>query len=151
MKVAVGFDHRGVRLRETVFAALDAEGVDALDLGVETDDVPVDYPDVARDVGMAIRSGRAERGLLVCGSGVGASIAASKIPGIRAASCHDAYSAYQGVEHDDMNVLCLGSEIVGPSLAYVLIQRFLQAEFVGEGRYLARLEKVEELEKLVDG
>ena len=151
MDVAVGFDHRGVRLRETVLAAVDDAGAEALDLGVETDDVRVDYPDVARDVGMAIRGGRAQRGILVCGSGVGASIAASKIPGIRAAVCHDAYSARQGVEHDDMNVLCLGSEVIGPSLAGELVRAFLAAAFLGEGRYLARLEKVEELEKLVDG
>jgi ribose 5-phosphate isomerase B len=151
MKVAVGFDHRGVRLRETVLAALELAGVETVDLGVETDDVPVDYPDLARDVGMAIRSGRAQRAVLVCGSGVGASIAASKIPGIRAATCHDVYSAHQGVEHDDMNVLCLGSEVVGPSLAVELVSAFLGATFLGEGRYLARLEKVEELEKLVDG
>ena len=151
MKVAVGFDHRGVRLRDAVFAAVGAADADALDLGVDTDEVRVDYPDVARDVGMAIRSGQAERGVLVCGSGVGASIAASKIPGIRAAICHDTYSAHQGVEHDDMNVLCLGSEIVGPSLAQELVQSFLGASFLGEGRYLTRLEKVEELEKLVDG
>jgi RpiB/LacA/LacB family sugar-phosphate isomerase len=151
MKVAVAFDHRGVRLREAVLAGLEAEGADAVDLGVESADVRVDYPDLAREVAMAIRSGRAERGVLVCGSGVGASIAASKIPGIRAAICHDAYSAHQGVEHDDMNVLCLGSEVVGPSLAAELVGVFLGASFVGEGRYLARLEKVEELEKLVDG
>jgi ribose 5-phosphate isomerase B len=151
MKVAVGFDHRGVRLRETVLAVLESEDVEIVDLGVETDDVPVDYPDLARDVGMAIRSGRAQRAVLVCGSGVGAAIAASKIPGIRAAICHDVYSAHQGVEHDDMNVLCLGSEVVGPSLAAELVTAFLRATFLGEGRYLARLEKVEELEKLVDG
>ena len=151
MDVAVGFDHRGVRLREAVLRAVDNAAEEALDLGVETDDVRVDYPDVARDVGMAIRSGQARRGILVCGSGVGASIAASKIPGIRAAICHDAYSARQGVEHDDMNVLCLGSEVVGPSLAHELVVTFLGATFLGEGRYLARLEKVEELEKLVDG
>ncbi|HET9243653.1 MAG TPA: RpiB/LacA/LacB family sugar-phosphate isomerase [Gaiella sp.] len=151
MKVAVGFDHRGVRLRDAVLGALDSEGLDVVDLGVETDDVLVDYPDLARDVGMAIRSGRAQRAVLVCGSGVGASIAASKIPGIRAAICHDVYSAHQGVEHDDMNVLCLGSEVVGPSLAAELVGAFLDATFLGEGRYLARLEKVEELEKLVDG
>jgi len=149
--VAVGFDHRGVRLRETVLTALLDEGLDVVDLGVETDATRVDYPDVAREVAMAIRSGRAERGILVCGSGVGASVAASKIPGIRAAICHDPYSAAQGVEHDDMNVLCLGSEVVGPSLAYELVKRFLGASFIGEGRYLERLEKVEELEKLVDG
>jgi ribose 5-phosphate isomerase B len=151
MKVAVGFDHRGVRLRQAVLAALEAEGAEAVDLGVDTDGQRVDYPDIARDVGMAIRSGRAERGVLVCGSGVGASVAASKIPGIRAAICHDAYSAHQGVEHDDMNVLCLGSEVVGPSLAADLVRTFLGAGFVAEGRYLARLEKVEELERLVDG
>ena len=151
MKVAVGFDHRGVRLREPVIDAVEAAGHEAVDLGVDTDAVRVDYPDLARDVGSAIRRGDAIRGVLVCGSGVGASIAASKIPGIRAAICHDSYSAHQGVEHDDMNVLCLGSEIVGPSLARELVRIFLGAEFVGEGRYLARLEKVEELEKLVEG
>ena len=149
--MAVGFDHRGVHLRSTVLEALEDEGLEVVDLGVETDETRVDYPDVARSVGMAIRSGRAERGVLVCGSGVGASIAASKIPGIRAAICHDPYSAAQGVEHDDMNVLCLGSEVIGPSLAYELVKRFLGASFVGEGRYLERLTKVEELEKLVDG
>ncbi len=149
--MAVGFDHRGVRLRETVLSALGDEGLDVVDLGVETDETRVDYPDVAHAVAMAIRSGRAQRGVLVCGSGVGASVAASKIPGIRAAICHDPYSAAQGVEHDDMNVLCLGSEVVGPSLAYELVRRFLGASFIGEGRYLERLEKVEELEKLVDG
>ena len=111
--MAVGFDHRGVHLREAVLAVLQEEDVETVDLGVETDEKRVDYPDVARAVGMAIRSGRAQRGVLVCGSGVGASIAASKIPGIRAAICHDPYSAAQGVEHDDMNVLCLGSEVVG--------------------------------------
>jgi ribose 5-phosphate isomerase B len=151
MKVAVAFDHRGVRLREAVLEAVEAAGHDVVDLGVDTDAVPVDYPDVARDVGSAIRRGEALRGVLVCGSGVGASIAATKIPGIRAAICHDPYSAHQGVEHDDMNVLCLGSEVVGPSLARELVAAFLAAEFVGEGRYLARLEKVEELEKLVEG
>ena len=151
MRVAVGFDHRGVRLREDVIGAVDSAGHEVVDLGVETDAVRVDYPDLARDVAGAIRGGRAERGVLVCGSGVGASIAASKIPGIRAAICHDVYSAHQGVEHDDMNVLCLGSEVVGPSLAAELVHHFLRATFVGEGRYLARLEKVEALEKLVEG
>jgi ribose 5-phosphate isomerase B len=151
MKVAVAFDHRGVRLREAVLAGVVTAGADVVDLGVETGDVRVDYPDVARKLGMAIRSGQAERGVLVCGSGVGASIAASKIPGIRAAICHDVYSAHQGVEHDDMNVLCLGAEVVGPALAGELVGVFVGATFLGEGRYLARLEKVEELEKLVEG
>lgn len=151
MKVAVGFDHRGVRLRAAVIAAIEADGHKVVDLGVDSDAVVVDYPDIAKDVGMSIRGAKAERGVVVCGSGVGASVAASKIPGIRAAICHDAYSAHQGVEHDDMNVLCLGSEVVGPSLAAELVRAFLAATFVAEGRYLARLEKVEELEKLVDG
>jgi ribose 5-phosphate isomerase B len=151
MKVALGFDHRGVRLRDAVFEAVASLGHEAIDLGVDTDAVRVDYPDISKDVGMAIRSARAERGVIVCGSGVGASVAACKIPGIRAAICHDSYSAHQGVEHDNMNVLCLGSEVVGPSLAGVLVRSFLTAAFAGEGRYLARLEKVEELERLRDG
>ncbi len=151
MRVAVGFDHRGVLLRAPVLAAVEEHGDEALDLGVETSDVRVDYPDVAHDVAMAIRSGRAERGVVVCGSGVGASVAASKVPGIRAAICHDTYSARQGVEHDDLNVLCLGSEVIGASVAVELVRTFLGARFVREARYLARLEKVERLEKLVDG
>ena len=113
MRVAAAFDHRGVKLREAVLETI-AAGDDPVDLGTDTDAVRIDYPDQALAVAMAIRRGEAERGVLVCGSGVGASIAASKIPGIRAAICHDSYSAHQGVEHDDMNVLCLGSEIVGP-------------------------------------
>jgi len=151
MRVALGFDHRGVRLRDVVIAAVAEAGHEAVDLGVDTDAVRVDYPDTARAVGAEILRGGADRGVLVCGSGAGVSIAASKLRGIRAAMCHDAYSAHQAVEHDDMNVLCLGSEIVGPSLAAELVQRFLAATFVGEGRYLARLKKVEELERLVDG
>ena len=151
MKVALGFDHRGVRLRDTVFAAVRAAGHEPVDLGVDTDAVRIDYPDTAKAVGHAILHGDAERGILVCGSGAGVSIAACKLRGIRAAMCHDSYSAHQAVEHDNMNVLCLGSEIVGPSLAAELVQRFLAARFVGKGRYLARLEMVEELERLVDG
>lgn len=151
MKVALGFDHRGVRLRETVIAAVAEAGHEPVDLGVDTDAVRVDYPNTARAVGDAILAGRAERGILVCGSGAGVSIAATKIRGIRAAMCHDSYSAHQAVEHDNMNVLCLGSEVVGPSLAAELVTRFLAATFVGEGRYLARLKMVEELEGLVDG
>src|SRR5918912_705367 len=121
MRVAVAFDHRGVRLRETLLEELAALGHETVDLGTDTDEVRIDYPDKARELGEAILNGDAERGILVCGSGVGASVAACKLPGIRAAICHDAYSAHQGVEHDDMNVLCLGSEVVGPSLARDLI------------------------------
>jgi ribose 5-phosphate isomerase B len=118
-----------------------------IDFGTDTDAVRIDYPDKAREVGEAIQHGDAQRAVLVCGSGVGASIAACKMTGIRAAICHDAYSAHQGVEHDDMNVLCLGSEVVGPSLAVELVQAFLRAEFAGEGRYLERLLKVAEMER----
>ncbi len=146
MRVAVGFDHRGVKLREAVLEALAADGHEAVDVGVETDAVRVDYPVKATEVGTAVLEGRAERGVLVCGSGVGASVAACKLHGIRAAICHDSYSAHQGVEHDDMNVLCLGSEIVGASLARELVQTFLGARFAAEGRYLERLDMVEKLE-----
>ena len=107
----------------------------------------MDYPDKAREIGAAIRSGEAERGILVCGSGVGAAVAACKIHGIRAAICHDVYSAHQGVEHDDLNVLCLGSEVVGAELAGDLVRAFLGARFVPEERYVRRLEKVAEIER----
>jgi ribose 5-phosphate isomerase B len=147
MRVAASFDHRGVKLREAVLGAIAAAGHDPLDLGVDTDAVRVDYPDRARALGEAILRGDAERGVLVCGSGVGASVAACKIDGIRAAICHDGYSAHQGVEHDDMNVLCLGSEIVGESLARELVDTFLRAGFLGEGRYLERLHKVTAMEQ----
>jgi ribose 5-phosphate isomerase B len=151
MRVAVAFDHRGVKLREAVIESVTAHGDAVVDLGAETDAVRIDYPDKALELGMAIRRGEVERGVLVCGSGVGASVAASKIPGIRAAICHDTYSAHQGVEHDDMNVLCLGSEIVGGELARELVRTFLGARFVGGGRYADRLEKVAELERMSDG
>jgi ribose 5-phosphate isomerase B len=147
VKVAVAFDHRGVHLREAVLESLEAHEV--LDFGTHTDEVRVDYPDKAREVGEAIQRGEAERAVLVCGSGVGASIAACKLTGIRAAICHDAYSAHQGVEHDDMNVLCLGSEIVGPSLARELVEAFLNAVFDGGERYVARLVKVAEMERMM--
>ena len=145
MRVAVAFDHRGVHLRDAVLAALRAH--DVVDLGTDTDAVRIDYPDKAREVGEAIRDGRAERAVLVCGSGVGAAVAACKVAGIRAAICHDVYSAHQGVEHDDMNVLCLGSEVVGPSLAADLVQTFLGARFDGGERYVERLKKVEAMER----
>ena len=145
MKVAVAFDHRGVHLREAVIGAL--AGHEIVDLGTDTDSVRIDYPDKAREVGEALRDGRAERGVLVCGSGVGASVAACKMAGIRAAICHDVYSAHQGVEHDDMNILCLGSEVIGPSLAADLVRAFLAARFDGGERYVERLQKVEAMER----
>jgi ribose 5-phosphate isomerase B len=147
MKVAVAFDHRGVHLRETVLETLAAH--DVIDLGTDTDAVRIDYPDKAREVGEAIQRGEAERAVLVCGSGVGAAVAACKMTGIRAAICHDSYSAHQGVEHDDMNVLCLGSEVVGPSLARELVDLFLNATFDGGDRYVARLVKVAEMERVM--
>ena len=147
MKVAVAFDHRGVKLRERVLDELEALRHEVVDLGTDTDAHPVDYPDKALELGTALLDGRADRGVLVCGSGVGASIAACKLPGIRAAICHDVYSAHQGVEHDDMNVLCLGSEVVGPELAVDLLRAFLGATFDGGERYLARLRKIEAMER----
>ena len=147
MRVAVAFDHRGVKLRECLIQEVEALGHDVVDLGTNKPEPRIDYPDKAREVGEAIRGGEAERALLICGSGVGASVAASKIPGIRAATCHDSYSAHQGVEHDDMNVLCLGAEVVGPALATELARAFLVAKFDGGERYVRRLEKIEEMER----
>src|SRR5215212_8115779 len=147
MRVAAAFDHRGVKLRDAVLGEIMALGHEVVDLGTDDGSVRIDYPDKAREIGDAVRSGEAERGVLVCGSGVGASIAACKLPGIRAAICHDTYSAHQGVEHDDMNVLCLGSEVVGAELAAELVGVFLAAKFDGGERYVRRLEKIEEMEK----
>ena len=147
MRVAVAFDHRGVKLRERLLEVVAALGHEAVDLGTDKPEPRIDYPDKAREAGDSIRSGEAERALLVCGSGVGASVAANKLPGIRAAICHDIYSAHQGVEHDDMNVLCLGSEVIGPELAAELARAFLEARFDGGERYVRRLEKIEEMER----
>jgi ribose 5-phosphate isomerase B len=147
MRVAVAFDHRGVRLRDAVLAELDALGHDIIDFGVDTDAFRIDYPDKARELGESIRNGDADRGIFVCGSGVGASVAVSKFDGIRGAMCHDVYSAHQGVEHDDMNVLCLGSEVVGPALTVDLMRAFLHARFDGGEPYTTRLHKIEDIEK----
>jgi ribose 5-phosphate isomerase B len=146
MRVAVAFDHRGVKLRDAVIEEIVALSHKVVDLGTDDGSVRIDYPDKAQELGNAVLSGDAERGVLVCGSGVGASVAACKLPGIRAAICHDTYSAHQGVEHDDMNVLCLGSEIVGAELAAELVRAFLGARFDGGERYVRRLKKVEEME-----
>jgi ribose 5-phosphate isomerase B len=145
MKIAVAFDHRGVHLRNAVLEVLSDHEV--IDFGTDTDAVRIDYPDKAREVGEAIQHGAAERAILVCGSGVGAAVAACKMTGVRAAICHDTYSAHQGVEHDNMNVLCLGSEVVGPSLAQELVVAFLGAQYIGTGRYAERLEKVAQMER----
>ena len=147
MRVAVAFDHRGVKLRARVLEVLAELGHEPVDLGTDAPEPRVDYPDKAREVGNAIATGAAERAVLVCGSGVGASVAACKLPGIRASVCHDVYSAHQGVEHDDMNVICLGSEVVGAELAADLVRAFLRAEFDGGERYVRRLEKIARMER----
>jgi ribose 5-phosphate isomerase B len=147
MRVAVAFDHRGVKLRERLLEELAALGHETVDLGTDKPEPRIDYPDKAREVAEAIRLGAAERALFVCGSGVGAAVAANKASGIRAAICHDTYSAHQGVEHDDMNVLCIGSEVVGPELAAELARTFVAARFDGGERYVRRLEKIEAMEK----
>jgi ribose 5-phosphate isomerase B len=147
VKVAVSFDHRGVKLRDAVLDEVASLGHELIDLGTDTDAVRIDYPDKARELGEVIQAGDADRGILVCGSGVGASVAACKLAGIRAAVCHDIYSAHQGVEHDDMNVLCLGSEVIGESVARDLVKAFLGAEFNGAERYVRRLKKIEDLER----
>src|SRR6476469_5435281 len=151
MRVAVAFDHRGVKLRERVLEEVVRAGHEPVDLGTDQPEPRIDYPDKARELGEAIQSGDAARGVLVCGSGVGASIAAGKLAGIRAAICHDTYSAHQGVEHDDMNVLCIGSEVIGAELAGELVRTFLTAEFIGGEPYLGRLQKVAELERVMHG
>jgi ribose 5-phosphate isomerase B len=147
MRVAAAFDHRGVKLRERALEEIVRAGHEPVDLGTDSPEPRIDYPDKAREVGEAILAGKAERGVLICGSGVGASIAASKLAGIRAATCHDTYSAHQGVEHDDMNVLCIGSEVVGAELAGELVRVFLGANFDGGERFVRRLAKIEEMEK----
>jgi RpiB/LacA/LacB family sugar-phosphate isomerase len=145
MRIAVGSDHAGFELKEDVEAALRADGHDVLDLGTNSK-APVDYPDYAEAVGRAVVEKRAERAILICGSGVGASVAANKIPGVRASVCHDTYSAHQGVEHDDLNVLVLGGRVVGPALALDLVRAFVAASFSGEERHARRLAKVLALE-----
>jgi ribose 5-phosphate isomerase B len=145
MKVAVAADHAGFALKEKLRRHLAGRGFEVEDLGAH-DERPSDYPDFARAVGEAVAAGRAERGLVVCGSGVGVAVAANKIPGVRAALCHDHYSAHQGVEHDGMNVLALGARVVGEALALELAETFLAARFSGEERHLRRLAKLEALE-----
>ena len=145
MKIAVGSDHAGFPLKQEMAEQLRKDGYDVLDVGTHST-APVDYPDSAEAVGRAVTDGRAERGVLICGSGVGASVAANKIKGVRAAICHDVYSAHQGVEHDDMNVLVLGGRIVGPALAGELVRAFVGARYTAEERHARRLAKVQALE-----
>ena len=144
MRIAIAADHAGFALKLRLVEAVRALDHEALDLGTH-DETPVDYPDYAEAVGRAILSGAAERGVLVCGSGVGAAIAANKLPGVRAGLCHDSYSARQGVEHDDMNVLALGARVIGEALARQLVGIFLAARFTGEDRHRRRLAKIADL------
>jgi len=147
MKIAVAGDHAGVPLNEQVIAELRRLGHDVTDLGTHDPTQPDDYPDYAAALAREVIEGRCERGVLICGSGVGASVAANKIKGIRAGLAHDTYSAHQGVEHDDMNVLCLGARIVGSALAVELVHAFVAAQFTGEERHRRRLAKIAKLEQ----
>lgn len=145
MRIAIGADHAGFGMKLDLSEFLSSQGHTLVDCGADNEE-PSDYPDFAEAVGRALLEARAERGLLVCGSGVGASVAANKLPGIRAGLCHDSYSAHQGVEHDDMNVLVLGSRVIGPELARELTTTFLTARFSGEDRHRRRLDKIAKLE-----
>ncbi len=146
MRIAIGADHAGFEMKEDLAALLQELGHDVLDLGAHKLDPSDDYPDFAEAVGEAVVEGKAERAVLICGSGVGVSVAANKIPGVRAAVCHDAYSAHQGVQHDNMNVLVLGSRIIGSELARELVRTYLAARFSGEDRHCRRLAKVDAIE-----
>lgn len=146
MNIAIACDHGGYPLKAPMIKVIESMGFEVLDLGANEYDKDDDYPDFARYIGTAIQHGNADKGVLLCGSGVGACIAANKMDGIRASVCHDVYSAHQGVEHDAMNVLCLGSRIIGPQLAEDLVRAFVGAKFSGEARHNRRLEKVNALE-----
>jgi ribose 5-phosphate isomerase B len=145
MKIACAFDHAGFTLRDEVLGAVEAAGHEVIDMGVRSAE-PVDYPDIAQKVGRAISTGVAERGILVCGSGAGVSVAATKIDGVRAATIHDEYTAHQAVEHDDVNVLCLGSRVIGGELAKEIVASFLAAEVSSEERHVRRRAKIAQIE-----
>src|SRR5580698_8338977 len=145
MNLVIGSDHAGLDLKKTLIGHLESGGHRVTDVGTYTTD-PVDYPDYAEKVGRSILRGESEKGILICGSGVGASVAANKLPGIRAGLCHDVYSAHQGVEHDNINVLVLGSRVIGVALAHDLVQVFMGAKFSNEERHVRRLGKVKALE-----
>ena len=146
MRLALSSDHAGYELKRDLAAILAQKGHNVQDLGTHST-APVDYPDAAESVAQALRNGDADRGIIVCGSGAGVSIAANKFPGIRAAVCHDTYTAHQAVEHDDMNVLCIGARVIGSSLAQDIVAAFLGASFSGETRHLRRLEKIHAFEQ----
>jgi ribose 5-phosphate isomerase B len=145
MRIALGADHAGYDLKQHIASMLAESGVTVIDLGTHSAD-PVDYPDFAAAVARAVTDGRADRGIIICGSGAGACVAANKVKGIRAAVAHDTYTAHQAVEHDDMNVLCLGSRVIGTAVAEELVRAFITAEFSHEERHVRRLDKVKALE-----
>ena len=146
MRIALGCDHGGFPLKQRIVSVIQAAGHTVVNCGTDSD-CSVDYPDYALRVGQVIVAGEADRGILLCGSGVGISVAANKIPGIRAGVCHDIYSAHQGVEHDDMNVLCLGARIIGEEVAVELVRAYINAQFTREERHMRRLNKVLQIEK----
>jgi ribose 5-phosphate isomerase B len=145
MRIAIGSDHAGFEMKGALAKQLRDQGHEVVDVGTNSTE-PVDYPDFAEAVGNAVLDGRAERGVLICGSGVGASVAANKLRGIRAGLCHDTYSSHQGVEHDDMNVLVLGARVIGPALAHELVSAYIGAKFSNEERHVRRLNKVKAIE-----
>ncbi len=146
MKIAIAGDHAGYDLKQALLPFLTKNGFEVIDLGTTTAEVPSDYPDFAQAVGEAINTGQVERGVLVCGSGVGVSVAANKIRGIYAGLCHDTYSAHQGVEHDGMNVICIGARVIGVELAREVVNSFLNAQFTAEERHVRRVTKVKAIE-----
>lgn len=146
MRISVAADHNGYELKNEISEILKRDGHDVIDMGPHSLDLLDDYPDYAKPLAESVSSGETERGIMVCGSGVGASVAANKVKGVRAAVCHDIYSAHQGVEHDDMNVLCLGSRIVGTEVVRELVSAFISAEYTNEERHARRLTKVIEME-----
>jgi ribose 5-phosphate isomerase B len=146
MRIVLGADHAGFEMKQDLIRFVRSLGHEILDVGTSDPSEPDDYPDFAEAVARAVGEGNAARGILICGSGVGASVAANKVPGIRAGLCHDTYSAHQGVEHDDMNVLVLGARVIGPEMARELARNFLDAKFSGEERHMRRLGKVKAIE-----
>src|SRR5262245_48804084 len=145
MRIAVGADHAGFEMKRDLAAQMAQQGHEILDVGTHSS-AAVDYPDIAESVATALRNGQVDRGIIVCGSGAGVAVAASKFPGVRAAVCHDAYTARQAAEHDDLNVMCLGARVIGPALARTLVEVFLGATFTAEDRHLRRLAKIDAIE-----
>lgn len=145
MRIAVGADHAGFEMKRDLAAQMAQQGHEILDVGTHSS-APVDYPDIAEAVASALRNGQVDRGIIVCGSGAGVAVAANKFPGVRAAVCHDGYTARQAVEHDDLNVMCLGARVIGPALARTLVEQFLEATFSAEDRHLRRLAKIDAIE-----